>query len=311
MRFNKELKIGIKLVQKAIQITEWFRKKGFKSFLKSDQSPVTLADFASQNYIISMLKDYFPDDEIIAEEESVDLIDEQAENLINECFSDLNLIDLDNIKENIGFRGLSSERQWTIDPIDGTIGFQEGLPYAVGVGLMINHIPKVCAIGVPNYNNFPFAIFCAEENQGAHVLYNNSDFIQIRVSQEANIEKIRLCHSLHYDKPWVKHFATSIGIKNLIQLDSMKKFCMVADGSADLYLKPLKVDQSFSWDFLPGDLIVKESGGKVTDLNGEKLKFNNKKCIWTAPGIIASNGIVHNKITDFLKSQNLDFFNQK
>ncbi|MFX1594951.1 MAG: 3'(2'),5'-bisphosphate nucleotidase CysQ, partial [Promethearchaeota archaeon] len=60
MRFNKELKISIELVQKATLITEWFRKKGFKSFIKSDQSPVTLADFASQNYIISMLKDYFP-----------------------------------------------------------------------------------------------------------------------------------------------------------------------------------------------------------------------------------------------------------
>ena len=52
-RFKKELKFAVELVRKATEITEWFRKHGFESFLKSDQSPVTLADFASQLYIIS------------------------------------------------------------------------------------------------------------------------------------------------------------------------------------------------------------------------------------------------------------------
>ncbi|MFX1379339.1 MAG: inositol monophosphatase family protein [Promethearchaeota archaeon] len=297
-RYNEELKFAINIVREASIITEWFRQKGFESFSKSDQSPVTIADFASQIYIISQLKDCFPEDEIIAEEENVDFINSKSEDLINQCFSELNLKKMKYVKENVKFRGQSSERQWTVDPIDGTIGYQKGLPYAVGVGFMIKSNPKVCAIAVPNYNKEPLAIFRAEENQGSQVSYNNKNFYPIKVSHIKSIDNIRLCHSLHYDQPWVLNFAKKIGINNFIQIDSMTKFCMIADGTADLYLKPLEIAHSFTWDFMPGDLIVKEAGGAVTDLNGETLKFKKEKCLWTAPGIISSNGILHKRILE-------------
>ncbi len=300
-RFKKELNFAVKLVHKATEITEWFRKYGFKSFLKSDQSPVTLADFASQLYIISKLKQYFPNDEIIAEEENFEFIDLKAENLIKRCFNELNFEKLKIIKEIIGFKGKSSERQWTIDPIDGTKGYQKGLSYAVGIGFMVKSTPRVCAIAVPNYNEKLLAIFSAEENQGAQASYDDKDFKLIRVNQNEVIQNIRLCHSLHYDQPWVLNFAKKIGIKHFIQIDSMAKFCMVAEGTADLYIKPLDENHSFTWDFMPGDLIVREAGGEVTDLNGAPLKFNNKMCLWTAPGIIASNGILQKKILELYK----------
>ncbi len=306
MRFKKELKIAVELVRKATEITEWFREKGFESFLKSDQSPVTIADFASQIYIVSRLNDYFPDDEIIAEEENIDYIDLKAENLIKQCFDELGVEKLKLIKENIAYRGKSSKRQWTVDPIDGTAGYQEGLSYAVGIGLMINSLPKICAIGVPNYNEKSLAIFSAEEGQRAKVSYDNKGLKPIQVSQREDIKNIRLCHSLHYDKPWVLNFAQNIGIRNFIQIDSMAKFCMVADGSADLYIKPLDTAHSFTWDFMPGDLIVREAGGDITDLNGKRLKFKKEKCLWTAPGIIASNGIIQKKIIELIKRNHLN-----
>ena len=306
MRFKKELKIAVELVRKATEITEWFREKGFESFLKSDQSPVTIADFASQIYIVSRLNDYFPDDEIIAEEENIDYIDLKAENLIKQCFDELGVEKLKLIKENIAYRGKSSKRQWTVDPIDGTAGYQEGLSYAVGIGLMINSLPKICAIGVPNYNEKSLAIFSAEEGQRAQVSYDNKGLKPIQVSQREDIKNIRLCHSLHYDKPWVLNFAQNIGIRNFIQIDSMAKFCMVADGSADLYIKPLDAAHSFTWDFMPGDLIVREAGGDITDLNGKRLKFKKEKCLWTAPGIIASNGIIQKKIIELIKRNHLN-----
>ncbi|MFX0154307.1 MAG: 3'(2'),5'-bisphosphate nucleotidase CysQ [Candidatus Hodarchaeota archaeon] len=298
LKTKTKLKLAVEVVRKATEITEWFRKKGFESFLKLDQSPVTLADFASQIYIVSQLKHYFPNDEIIAEEENIDFIDFKAEKLIKKCFNELNIEELKKIKENIGIRGPSSECQWTVDPIDGTIGYQKGLPYAVGVGFMINSIPKLCTIAVPNYNNNSLAVFSAEEGKGAQVSYDNENFKPILVNKNKEIQNIRLCHSLHYDQPWVLNFAKKIGIKNFIQIDSMVKFCMVAEGTADLYIKPLDEEHSFTWDFVPGDLIVREARGNVTDLNGERLIFKNKKCIWTTPGIIASNGFLHRKILE-------------
>ena len=205
--YNKELKSAIDIIRKASRITEWFRRNGFESFLKSDKSPVTLADFASQLYIVSKLKKNFPNDEIIAEEENIELIDLKAENLIKRCFDELNLEKLTNLKETIGFRGKPSPRQWTVDPIDGTKGFQKDLCYAVGIGFMVKSIPRACAIAIPNYIEKSSAIFIAEENQGAQVSYNSKEFKPINVSKNEDVQNIRLCHSLHYDQPWVLNFA--------------------------------------------------------------------------------------------------------
>lgn len=298
-RYSKELKIAVNLVNTASDITEWFKKKGFNSYIKQDQSPVTIADFASQIFILSQLKSHFPTDSVIAEEESK-FMGSNAKNLILQCFKELNI---DNVLdfENIDYRGISSERQWTVDPIDGTIGFQKKLFYAVGVGLMESSVPKVCAIAVPNYNSKPKAIFSAEERHGAHISYGVHKLTPIKVSQIRELGKARFCHSLHYDQPWVLNFASALGIKNYIQLDSMTKFCMIAEGSADIYIKPLDENHSFSWDFLPGDLIVREAGGIVTDLKNNRLKFKQNKCIWKAPGIIASNKLLHDKVIKQLK----------
>ena len=306
-QYNRELKFAIDIVRKASIITEWFRKKGIESFSfkKSDQSPVTLADFASQIYLISQLREYFQDDQIIAEEENIEFINQKAENLIKQCFEELNIIDLEILKENIRYHGKSSVRQWTIDPIDGTMGYQKGLSYAIGVGFMIESNPKICAIAVPNYNEKALAIFSAEKNQGAQVLYNKNVFKPIKVNHNEDIHNIRLCHSLHYDQPWVLNFAQDIGIRKFIQIDSMAKFCMVADGNADLYLKPLDPEHSFTWDFLPGDLLVREAGGSVTDLNGDRLKFKERKCLWTKPGIIASNTRLQKKIIELINRKPL------
>jgi 3'(2'), 5'-bisphosphate nucleotidase len=300
--YNRELKITIDIVRKASLITEYFRKKGFQSFIKQDQTPVTLADFASQIFLISELKQNFPEDEIIAEEENFSLIDEKAINQIKECFNELNFDDEVVKKESRGVQSNPSERQWTIDPIDGTKGFQEDLSYAIGVGLMVNSIPEVCTIGVPNYKNKRLALFSAIKGQGAHVTYNRTDFSSLTVSHQENMKDARFCHSLHYDKPWIKKFIEIVGIKNHFQIDSMVKFCMIADGSVDLYLKPLDVGHSFVWDFMPGDLLVREAGGVVTDLNANNLIFKNKECIMTLPGIIASNGILHSPTLEFIKN---------
>jgi 3'-phosphoadenosine 5'-phosphosulfate (PAPS) 3'-phosphatase len=304
-QYNKELRLAISLVKKATEVTEWFRRKGFNSYLKGDQSPVTLADFASQIYIISKLKSHYSDDKIIAEEENVSFIDNNAENLIKQCFKEINFSNLNNLKENIGYRGKSSKRQWTVDPIDGTIGFQKGLSYAIGIGFMVKSIPKVCAIAVPNYKGKDLAIFFAEQGQGAQFSYNNFGIKSIKVSQTEDLKDVRLCHSLHYDQPWVLKFARNIGISNFIQIDSMAKLCMVADGSADLYIKPLELQLSKSWDFLPGDLLVREAGGNVTDLNGVRLRFKEHKCLWTGPGIIASNGVLQSKILELFKRESI------
>ena len=89
-------------------------------------------------------------------------------------------------------------------------------------------------------------------------------------------------------------------------MDSMAKFCLVANGSADLYIKPLNKERSFSWDFLPGALLVSEAGGTVSDLLGNPLKFLDEKTIVSAPGLIASNSLIHDKLSNHMKNFNFN-----
>lgn len=299
--YNKELSTTIKIVKKASDITEWFQNKGFESFEKKDNSPVTFADFASQIYIISELKEIFPNDQLIAEENESSLIDKKSEIAIRECFEDLGILDITDFKSELKYRGSPSERQWTIDPIDGTAGFQKGLSYAIGVSLMEQSVPKVCAIGVPNYNEKGLGVFCAEQDQGAKASYGGKDFVPIKVSEQIDLKKAKLVHSLHFDIPWVIQLAEKIGLKERIQLDSMKKFCMVADGTYDLYIKPIMGYQAASWDFCPGDLLVREANGLVTDLDEQRLRFEDDKCLLKSPGIIATNKVLHNEIAHHIR----------
>lgn len=301
MSYFKELSLAIGLVKRASEITEWFRIKHSSSFTKKDDSPVTLADFASQIFIISEIKKNFPKDQIVAEEESGVFLNSSAKNVVRRCFSSLQIKIEEKLISTLNYRGSSSNRQWAVDPIDGTKGFQKNLAYAIGIGFMVDSEPTICAIGVPNYKKTDLAIFSAQKNNGAKAAYGDQDFIDIKVSENEDLKTSRMCYSLHYNKPWVLDFAKSFGITNFIPMDSMAKLCMVAEGSAEIYVKPMNIQRSFTWDFLPGDLLIREAGGTITDLKGNPIKYLDEKCKVTAPGLIASNGVLHRDLLTSLK----------
>jgi 3'(2'), 5'-bisphosphate nucleotidase len=301
--FERELKIAIETVKVATEITKWFSRVGFKSFQKQDNSPVTLADYASQFFITFKITQSFPEDQIIAEETNEINLSEDELDLIKLCYGYLNI----DIEIDLPQKKLKSERQWTVDPIDGTKGFQKHLSYAIGIGLMINSNPRISIIGVPNFNEKGTAIFIAEKENGAKVSYGGEPFSLIEVSKQDTLSESLMCHSLHYDEPWVMKFASEINITKFIQMDSMAKFCLISNGDADIYVKPLNKERSFSWDFLPGTLLVSEAGGKVSDLNGNPLKFLDEKLIVTAPGLIASNSYIHQEILRSMRIFNFGY----
>lgn len=294
-KYQDELTLAINIIRKASKITELFKSHGFQSYKKRDKSPVTLADFASQIFILSQLKEKFKEDQIFAEEEG-SLFNEDIEVLIKKCFKEINFSLNEEFRALLNYRGPHSSRQWIVDPIDGTKGYLRGLSYAVGIGLMENSEPKICAIGIPNYKNEELTIFIAEKGKGAQASYGDNEFIPIHVSNENNLSSSIMCQSLHHNKQWINKLAEMIEAKKIISMDGMGKFCMVADGSADFYIREMNPDYSFSWDYMPGDLLVREAGGTITDLNNVNLTFLGNKCKWTAPGIIASNGILHDDI---------------
>ena len=112
------------------------------SMSKKDRSPVAVADFASQAVVCSMLQQAFPDDPVVGEENAKALrSDEQAvlrQSVVHHASSVLaqtferpptedqvlDLIDHGNGEA-------STDRYWTVDPIDGTKGFLRGQQYCI------------------------------------------------------------------------------------------------------------------------------------------------------------------------------------
>ena len=158
---------------------------------------------------------------------------------------------------------------WIIDPIDGTTNFLNGIPhFAISIALKIKNEIVSGVI----YDPIKDEMFYAEKNNGAYL--NNK---RIRVSKKNNVD-----NSL---------FAT--GGKNEIKTKlNIRRF-----GSASLdlaYVAAGRYDGFFQknlslWDVAAGLILIKESGGKVNEINLEKN--NNVK-------IYASNNSIHEKMLD-------------
>src|SRR5690606_1688037 len=82
------------------------------------------------------------------------------------------------------------------------------------------------------------------------------------------------------------------------RLDSQAKYAVVAAGEAEIYLRLTRHTGYVEniWDHAAGALVVEEAGGKLTDLNGERLDFSRGPRLEKNVGIVASNGRFHDRI---------------
>jgi 3'(2'), 5'-bisphosphate nucleotidase len=165
--YAKELEVAQLAVSRASILTKKvFHEKVKGTISKSDNSPVTVADYGAQALIISAILKNFPNDRVVGEEDAAALRENpslkeevwklvSATHLNNETAegtlgtlqsADEALEAIDNGNDAGGRTG----RVWALDPIDGTKGFLRGGQYAVCLALMIDGEPKVGVLGCPN-----------------------------------------------------------------------------------------------------------------------------------------------------------------
>ncbi len=124
---------------------------------KSDRSPVTVADFASQAVVARMLKETLPEDPLVAEEDSHVLQKPEEHSRLMAVTEFVQRIFPDEDEKavcshiDIG-RAEPSFRYWTLDPIDGTKGYLRGGQYVVALALIENGQVVLGALGCPNLN---------------------------------------------------------------------------------------------------------------------------------------------------------------
>ncbi|KAI9753476.1 MAG: hypothetical protein M1815_006191 [Lichina confinis] len=166
--YTNERQIAELAVQRATILTKKIFNDSAKGTLsKADNSPVTIADFGAQALINHALQKNFPQDEIVAEEDT-DTLREKAHlrNLVWDSVGDTRLEDQaaeellggpvgdqDQMLQAIaagGSAGGPKGRLWVLDPVDGTKGFLRGGQYAVCLALIVDGEVQIGVLGCPN-----------------------------------------------------------------------------------------------------------------------------------------------------------------
>lgn len=212
---------------------------------KSDDSPLTLADKASNDIIVDELQRLFPDIPILSEEgRSIDYHERSQWN-----------------------------KFWLVDPLDGTKEFiKRNGEFTVNIALIENGYPVLGVIYAPVL----FTLYIGDlENNYSIKIVNDGNEIDLKVNKRTakRIAVGSRSHSSEEEQELLKKFdvvdTTSIG--------SSLKFCMVAEGKADIYYRH---GPTMEWDTGAGQAIVEAAGGSVTSMElQDRFKYNKENLL--------------------------------
>jgi 3'(2'), 5'-bisphosphate nucleotidase len=315
-RHDRELEAGIEAVRAASRICRAVAQRlvTADTHEKKDQSPVTVADFASQAVVCQRLERAFPGDPVVGEEDATEL--RQAAPALREA---VRRALADELGGDPGLppvlswidRGRSpadARRYWTLDPIDGTKGFLRGEQYAVALALIEDGEVVVGLLGCPNLPDGAGrgALFTAVRGEGARrlALWDAADSLgrPIEVAHPRTPAEARFCESVesaHSDQDHSAKIAALLGITaEPYRIDSQCKYAAVAEGDASIYLRlPTKKDyREKIWDHAAGKLVVEEAGGRVTDVDGAPLAFRHGRTLAANRGVVATSGPIHDAV---------------
>ena len=194
------------------------------------------------------------------------------------------------LSEEIGLIKNDEEFKWIIDPIDGTANFLHGIPhFGISIGLEQNK-EIICGI---IYDPIKDEIFTAEKGNGAYL--NNQ---RMRVSARS---KLNNC-IIFTGGPRYNAKNRELALEEYKKFSSKVLIPIRKMGSASLdmaYVAAGRCDGFWQrnlnyWDIAAGIILVKESGGFVTDFNGNNEYIENKT-------ILAANSRINEQMVEVLK----------
>jgi 3'(2'), 5'-bisphosphate nucleotidase len=232
----------------------------------SHTEPVTVADRAANELIVEGLQREFPEDGILAEE-SVDTE-----------------------------RRLSRRRVWMIDPLDGTSGFisRDG-DFAVQIGLAVDGRSVLGVVFEP----LPDLLFRAVEGSGAWVERAGFKPERMQVSDTRDVRSMRLAASRSHRSPRMDRVVKKLHLKDEVRRGSVGvKVGLIVERQCDLYihLSP----RTKQWDTCAPEVILREAGGRFTDLFGGEIIYNVPD-VQNHNGIVATNARAHDFIIEQLQ----------
>ncbi len=257
-----ELDIAIEAAKEAGNAILEIYQSNFEISKKKDNSPITEADLKSNEIIKEILSQ--TEHAILSEEDK----DDQSR--------------------------LSKDTIWIVDPLDGTSDFIDKTgEFTVMIALIKNKKPILGIIGWPTEKIF----FVAQKGSGAF-RYSNDEWRKISVTTLAELSKCRVVGSRHHLSDKEKLFIKKLGVKDFTSIGSSLKVGKISSGEAEAYITT--TNKMKEWDSAASYCIISEAGGKMTDMLGNDITYNNKE-VFHQNGILVTNGLIHDKIVEEFK----------
>jgi 3'(2'), 5'-bisphosphate nucleotidase len=232
-------------------------KAGFEVETKCDQSPVTVCDRAAEQIILRALEAAAPGVPVIAEEE----------------------VAAGRIPDH-------DDTYFLVDPLDGTKEFvRGGDDYTVNIGLISHGQPKLGVVFQPAVDK----LWGGLVGDGAFVEEGGERrCINCRPLGES---RAAVASKSHLTQSTVDYLAQVMGLCEHVSIGSSLKFCILAEGKADIYPR---LSPTSEWDTAAGHAVLLAAGGRVDGLDGKPLAYGKKAFLnlgfcatagWEAPAI--------------------------
>lgn len=233
--------------------------KDFGIQKKSDGTPVTKADLKANEIICSELRRLYPNIPLLSEEETI----------IPYCI----------------------RRNWSeyflIDPLDGTREFiKRNGEFTVNIAYIKNSYPIMGVVYAPVSKE----LYYAQENNGAYLQVENQ-IRKLPLTQNTG-PQIRLVSSRSHKSTKLDALILKLEKAghqiNMVNVGSSLKFCLLAKGEAEVYPR---FNTIMEWDSGAAQIILEESGGSLTLLDGKRRLYYNKESLKNLPFIgLSKNG---------------------
>ncbi|MBT2968285.1 MAG: 3'(2'),5'-bisphosphate nucleotidase [gamma proteobacterium symbiont of Ctena orbiculata] len=213
----------------------------FEVETKEDKSPLTAADKAAHNIIVSTLEGLTPDIPVLSEESSAIPYETRRQ----------------------------WQRYWLIDPLDGTREFiKRNGEFTVNIALIEGGSPTLGVVHAPVLNTTYYGVsgsgaWKKEADQPAH---------SIHVTEQRS-QPTRVAGSRSHAGDSLLRFLENLGDHELVSMGSSLKLCLVAEGRADIYPR---LGPTSEWDTAAAQAVVEAAGGQVTTLDLQPLAYNAK-----------------------------------
>jgi len=205
--------------------------------LKKDDSPLTLADRRSHEVIDAKLSAHFPE---------IPILSEEGKDIPHSVRKDWPCY-------------------WCVDPLDGTKEFiKKNGQFTVNIALMVNNEPVFGVIYIPVLD----VIYYGQKDKGSYKTENGTTTAIHSLKKTGSLVAVgSKSHRSSQEDDYLSQF----DVKEVISIGSSLKFCLVAEGKAQIYYRH---GPTMEWDTAAGHAIALYSGAHISQPNGDVFEYN-------------------------------------